>query len=210
MKILIACEYSGIVRDAFVKRGFNAMSCDLLKTDKPGNHYTGDIRDILYEDWDLVIGHPPCTFIANSGVQHLYNKDKSKNVERWNNLKEATDFFKLFINHPCKKIAIENPIPHGHALKLIGKKYSQIIHPWQFGHMEQKATCLWLKGLPNLKPTNNVYSEMMKLSKKERQRLHYLPPSALRWKIRSQTYQGIADAIASQFTSSYSVQAVLF
>lgn len=210
MKILIACEYSGTVRDAFNELGHNATSCDLLNTDKPGSHYKGDVKDILYNEWDLIIAHPPCTYITNSGVCHLYNKDGSKNIERWEKLKEATEFFKLFVNHPCRKICIENPIPHGHALKQIGKKYSQIVQPYQFGHAEQKATCLWLKGLPILKHTKNVYSEMMELPIKERQRLHYLPPSPDRWKIRSQTFQGIADAMAEQFTQPFYSQMEIF
>jgi hypothetical protein len=186
------------------------MPCDLLDTDKPGKHYTGDIKDILFEKWDLIIAHPPCTYITNSGVCHLYNKDGSKNLERWENLKEATDFFKLFLNHPCNKICIENPIPHSHALRQIGKRYSQIIQPYHFGHPEQKATCLWLKGLPRLQPTNNVYTEMMKLPIQQRQRLHYLPPSPDRWKIRSQTFSGIAEAMADQFTQPYHLQLEIF
>ena len=198
LKALVACESSGVVREALKKKGVDATSCDLLDTEILGKHYKGDVLDILYDHWDLIIAHPPCTYITNSGVRWLYNEDGSENIERWEEMRKAVDFFKLFINHPCKKILIENPIPHGHALKLIGKRYSQIIQPWQFGHGETKATCLWLKGLPLLQPTNIVEGR--------EQRIWKLPPGPDRWKERSKTYQGIADAIADQFTNPYSCQ----
>jgi len=194
MKILVACEYSGTVRDAFFARGHDVVSCDLLPTDKPGKHYQGDVRDILYQEWDMIIAHPDCTYLTNSGVCWLH-KDKP----RWDKLDKAAEFFKLFSNHPCPKICIENPIPHKYALERIGKRYSQIIHPWMFGHTERKATCLWLEGLPELKETNNVKEEMLKLPKAQQQRIHYLPPSPQRAKIRSKTFQGIADAMAAQW-----------
>lgn len=194
MNILVACEFSGTVRDAFIKKGHDAISCDLLPTDKTGPHYQGDIRDILYQDWDLIIAHPPCTYLANSGVCHLH-----KDPSRWDKLDEAAEFFKLFRNHPCEKICIENPIPHKYAIERIGIKYNQIVQPWMFGHTEKKATCLWLKGLPFLKPTNFVKDEMLKLPKNKQQRLHYLPPSEDRWKLRSKTYEGIAQAMADQW-----------
>ena len=189
MKVLIACEYSGKVRDAFSKMGHDAWSCDILPSDKHGNHYQGNVEDILYDDWDLIIAHPPCTYFANSGVRWLYEKP-----ERWKQLKESAKFFNLFLDHSCKKIAIENPIIHKHALKLIhGRKYSQTIQPYQFGHGESKRTCLWLKGLPNLKPTDIVEGR--------EQRIWKLPPSKDRWKLRSETFQGIADAMATQWGS---------
>lgn len=194
MKVLIACEYSGTVRDAFKSRGHDVLSCDLLDSETPGNHYKGDIRDVLYDSWDLIIAHPPCTYITNSGV-HLLHKDES----RWVLLDEATDFFKLFLNHPCEKICIENPIPHKYGVERIGRKYDQLIQPYMFGHMERKATCLWLKGLPKLVETNNVKEEMLKLPKREQQRLFYLPNNKDRWKIRSKTYDGIAKAMSEQW-----------
>lgn len=197
MRVLVACEFSGTVRDVFTKTGHDATSCDILPTETQGKHYQGDVRELLDEDWDMIIAHPPCTYLTNSGVSWLY-KDHS----RWLHLKDGAEFFKLFLNCKAPKVCIENPIMHRHARELIGGKYSQIIQPWMFGHTEQKATCLWLKGLPNLVPTNNVKDEMMKLSSKERQRLHYLPPSRDRWKIRSKTYQGIADAMAEQWGMS--------
>lgn len=193
MKILVACEYSGRVRDAFAKLGHDAMSCDLLPSDKPGKHYQGDVIDILGDGWDLMIGHPPCTYLTNSGVCWLH-----KDPSRWALLDEGAKFFKMLLDAPIGKICIENPIMHKYAKERIGGvRQSQVIQPWMFGHTEQKATCLWLKGLPLLAETNNVKKEMMLLPDNERQRLHYLPPSADRWKLRSTTYQGIADAMAN-------------
>ena len=195
MKILIACEYSGTVRDAFRRKGHDAMSCDLLPTDAPGPHYQGSVLDILENGWDLMVAHPPCTYMTNSGVTWLH-----KDPNRWALLDEAAKFFCQLLNAPIPRIGIENPIMHKHAKERIGNiKQTQVIQPWMFGHTEQKATCLWLKGLPALTPTNNVKEEMLKLPARERQRLHYLPPSANRWKLRSTTYKGIAEAIAEQW-----------
>lgn len=197
MKVLVACEYSGTVRDAFIAKGHDAMSCDLLPTDKPGPHYQGDVTDILGDGWDLLIAHPPCTYLTNSGVCHLH-----KDPTRWDKLDEAAAFFKLFLDAPVDRIAIENPIMHKYGKERIGGvKQSQVVHPYMFGHKEQKATCLWLKNLPLLVETDNVKEEMLKLPAKERQRLHYLPPSKDRWKIRSTTFQGFADAMADQWGS---------
>jgi len=195
MKVLVACEYSGTVRDAFRALGHDAVSCDLLPTDRPGPHYQGDVFDLIGDGWDLMIAHPPCTYLTNSGVSWLH-----KDPERWERLNEGAAFFKALLNAPIQFKAIENPIMHKYAKDRIGGiKQTQIIQPWMFGHMEQKATCLWLTGLPPLTPTNNVKAEMLKLPDNERQRLHYLPPSPDRWKLRSTTYQGIADAMADQW-----------
>ena len=194
MKILIACEYSGTVRDAFIAKGHDAMSCDLLPTDIPGPHYKGDIFDIINDGWDLMIAHPPCTYLSNSGVTWLYKQD-----DRWKHLIDGAVFFRKLHESNIPKIAIENPIMHKYAKQIIGVNQSQVIQPWMFGHMEQKATCLWLKNLPLLVPTNEVKEEMMKLPKRERERLHYLPPSEERWKLRSKTFQGIAEAMAEQW-----------
>ena len=195
MRVLVACEYSGTVRDAFIAKGHDAMSCDLLPTDSPGPHYQGDVFDIINDGWDLMIAHPPCTYLTNSGVCHLH-KDES----RWALLDEGAAFFKRLLDAPIAKKAIENPIMHKYAKERIGGvKQSQVIQPYMFGHMEQKATCLWLTNLPLLKPTNDVKEAMMKLPKNERERLHYLPPSKDRWKIRSKTYDGIAAAMAEQW-----------
>ncbi|MCK4843250.1 MAG: hypothetical protein KAT04_15420 [Methylococcales bacterium] len=195
MRILIACEYSGVIRDAFAAKNHDVMSCDLLPTDKPGKHYQGNVMDIINDGWDMIIAHPPCTFMCNSGVKHLHTDAK-----RWIKLFEAGDFFKQFLDADIPKIVIENPIMHKYGKKLIGGiKQSQVIQPWMFGHTEQKATCLWIKGLPLLTESNNVKKEMMALPKKERERVHHLPPSQDRWKLRSTTYQGIADAMAAQW-----------
>ena len=197
MKILIACEYSGRVRQAFERLGNEVLSCDFEPAeDGASNHYQGDIRDVIYEGWDMMIAHPPCTYLTNSGVHWLH-----KDTERWAKLDDGAAFFKMLLDAPIPKKAIENPIMHKYAKERIGGiKQSQVIHPWMFGHMEQKATCLWLQGLPLLEQTNNVKEEMMLLPKRERERLHYLPPSPTRWKERSRTYLGIADAMASQWS----------
>lgn len=203
-KILVACEFSGVVRDAFLDRGFNAISCDLLpcestKYTDPSLHYQGDVCDILNDDWDLLIGHPPCTFMTNAGVRWLYNKDKSRNEPRWQSLHEAAKFFLTLYNANIPHICVENPIMHKHAKALIGVNHSQIIQPYQFGHTETKATCLWLKGLPLLKETSNVKALMDTLPKNQTNKCHYMAPSADRWKLRSITYSGIACAIADQY-----------
>lgn len=195
MKILVACEYSGRVRDAFISRGHDAMSCDLLPTETEGPHYQGDIFDLDLSTFDLMIAHPPCTYLTNSGVTWLH-----RDPERWVHLDAAAAFFKRLLDAPIKRIAIENPIMHKYGKERIGGiRQSQVIQPWMFGHMEQKATCLWLKGLPLLRPTNNVREQMMQLPKNQRERLHYLPPHPDRWKERSRTYQGVADAMAHQW-----------
>lgn len=195
MRVLVACEYSGTVRDAFKAKGHDAWSCDILPTDKEGQHYQCDVREVLDKEWDLMIAHPPCTYLTNSGVTWLH-----RDPSRWQKLDEAAEFFRTLLNAPIPRICIENPIMHKHAKERIGVHQSQVIQPWMFGHMEQKATCLWLKGLPLLKPTNDVKAEMLKLPDSQRQRLHYLPPSKDRWKIRSTTFQGIADAMAEQWS----------
>lgn len=194
MRVLIACEHSGIIRNAFAASGHAAWSCDFLPSDLPGNHYQCDVREILNDYWDLIIAHPDCTFMTNSGVCHLHS-----DASRWIKLFDAADFFKLFLNHKCPRICIENPIMHKYAKQLIGVNQTQVIQPYQFGHLERKATCLWLKGLPKLQPTNDVKTEMLALPKNQQQRLHYLSPSPERWKIRSKTFSGIATAMSQQW-----------
>jgi hypothetical protein len=197
MRVLVACEYSGRVRDAFRKLGHDAMSCDLLPTDSPGPHYQGDVFDLDLTQFDLMIAHPPCTYLTNAGVCHLH-----KDTSRWPKLFDGAEFFRRLLESPVERIAIENPIMHKYAKQLIGGvKQTQTVQPWMFGHTEQKATCLWLKGVRPLIESNNVKEEMMQLPKNQRERLHYLPPSADRWKIRSTTYQGIANAMAAQWGS---------
>ena len=196
-KILIACEESQALCIEFRKLSFEAYSCDLQECSggHPEWHAKADAIDMLYASkWDLVIAHPPCTRMANSGVMWL----EKRNL--WSELDKATDFFNEFVKYGKRgnKIAIENPIPHKYAVEKIGK-YSQVIQPYMFGHTERKATCLWLFGLPDLKETNNVMAEMKKLPKNEQQRIHYLPPGKERAKLRSKTFPGIAKAIATQW-----------
>ena len=203
MRVLIACEFSGTVRRAFRSLGHDAWSCDILPADDGSeHHYQDDIRNVLGRgkpwnepSWDLMIADPPCTYLTNSGVTWLH-----RDPTRWQKLDEAAEFFKMLLDAPIPRIAIENPIMHKYAKERIGGvKQSQVIQPWMFGHPESKATCLWLKNLPTLKETKNVKEEMLKLPDSERQRLHWLPPSADRWKLRSTTYSGIAEAMAEQW-----------
>ena len=197
MRILVACEYSGKVREAFRAKGHHAVSCDLIPSDDNSPHHIiGDVRDVIEsQDFDLMIAHPPCTYLANSGSSWLHRQDG-----RWTKLDEGAEFFSYLLNCNIPKIAIENPIPHRYGVERIGRKYDQIIQPYEFGHLESKATCLWLKNLKPLQPTSDLRSEVKKLPKSVAQRLHYLPPSKDRWKLRSTTYQGIADAIADQWS----------
>jgi site-specific DNA-cytosine methylase len=180
MKVLVACEFSGTVRDAFIARGHDAMSCDLLPTEKPGPHHQGSVLDILDHGWDLMIAHPPCTHLAVSGARWF--KDKRKEQE------EALVFVRLLLDAPIERIALENPIS---IISSRIRKPDQIIQPYQFGHGETKATCLWLKGLTKLRPTDMVEGRET--------RIHKMPPSPDRWKERSRTYQGIANAMADQW-----------
>ena len=180
MRVLVACEYSGRVRDAFRALGHDAMSCDLLPTEVEGPHYQGDITDVLDNGWDLMVAHPPCTHLAVSGSRWF--KDKAREQA------EALDFVQLLMDAPIAKIAIENPIS---VISSRIRKPDQIIQPWQFGHGETKATCLWLKGLPKLVPTNIVDGREA--------RVHRMAPSPDRWKERSRTYSGIASAMAAQW-----------
>jgi len=181
MRVLVACEYSGAVRDAFAALGHDAMSCDLLPSDAPhGKHYKGDVFDIIGEGWDLMVAHPPCTHLAVSGARWF----KDKRAEQ----AEGLEFVRRLMDAPIPRIAIENPIS---IISSRIRKPDQIIQPWQFGHGETKATCLWLKNLPKLTPTDIVEGREA--------RIHKLPPSPDRWKIRSATYQGIANAMAQQW-----------
>ncbi len=182
MNVLIACEYSGTVRDAFIAAGHNALSCDLLPSERPGPHYQGDVTDLLGEAWDLMVAHPPCTHLAVSGAR--YFSDKAADGRQ----QAALTFVRLLMNAPIPKIAIENPVS---IISSRIRKPDQIIHPWQFGHGETKTTCLWLKNLPRLTPTQIVSGR--------EPRIHRMPPSSDRWKERSRTYPGIAAAMADQW-----------
>jgi site-specific DNA-cytosine methylase len=189
MKILVACEYSGTVRDAFIAQGHDAISCDLLPTDAPGPHYQGDVCDILNDGFDLMIAHPPCTHLAVSGARWFKDKQKEQ--------AEALDFVRLLLNAPIDKIALENPIS---IISSRIRKPNQIIQPWQFGHPESKSTCLWLKNLPTLVPTNILsLPESGRWNNQTPSGQNKLGPSEDRWKIRSATYKGIAQAMAEQW-----------
>ena len=168
------------MRDAFIAQGHEAQSCDLLPTERAGPHYTGDVRDILDAGWDLMIAHPPCTHLSVSGARWFKDKQQEQ--------ADALEFVRMLLAAPIASIALENPIS---IISSRIRKPDQIIQPWQFGHGETKATCLWLKNLPKLVPTNIVEGR--------ESRVHMLPPSPDRWKLRSTTYQGIADAMAAQW-----------
>lgn len=180
MKVLVACEYSGRVRDAFIRAGHDAMSCDLLPTEMPGPHYQGDVMDIIDDGWDLMIAHPPCTHLAVSGARWFSEKQEEQ--------AQALRFVWELLQADIPRIALENPI------SVISSHFgepAQTIQPWQFGHGETKATCLWLKNLPPLEPTNIVEGREAKV--------HKMPPGPDRWKERSRTYEGIAQAMADQW-----------
>ena len=180
MRVLIACEYSGTVRDAFIAQGHDAISCDLLETEKPGPHYQGDVRDMLCDGFDLMIAHPPCTDLAVSGSRHFFRKAQQQ--------ENALAFVRTLMLAPIPRIAVENPV------SIIASRIApstQTIQPWQFGHGEVKATCFWLVGLPPLEPTNIVEGR--------EPRIHMMPPGPNRWKERSRTLPGIAAAMASQW-----------
>lgn len=187
MRVLVACENSGKVRDAFIGAGHDAMSCDLLPTDVPGPHYQGNVRDVINDKWDLMVAHPPCTHLAVSGAKHFHKKQMEQS--------EALDFVRYLMDAPIERICIENPVS---IISTKIRKPDQIIQPWQFGHEAQKTTCLWLKNLPKLVPTNIVGKGEFYISPQGKR----LP----RWysdnnssKFRSETFQGIADAMASQW-----------
>ena len=189
MKVLIACEYSGAVRDAFIAQGHDAISCDLLPTDAPGPHYQGDVRDIIEDGFGLMVAHPPCTHLAVSGARWF----KDKQVEQ----AEALDFVRLLLSAPIGKIALENPIS---IISSRIRKPNQIIQPWQFGHPESKSTCLWLKNLPKLISTDILpLPSSGRWSNQTPSGQNKLGPSPDRWKERSKTYQGIAEAMAQQW-----------
>jgi hypothetical protein len=181
MRVLIACEFSGIVRDAFIAAGHDAMSCDLLETERLGPHYQGDVRDVLADGWDLMVAHPPCTFLAVSGARWFKDRPQQQ--------AEGLAFVRLLLGADIPRIALENPVS---VISSAIRKPDQIIQPWQFGHGETKATCLWLKGLPLLTPTAIVEGR--------EGRIHHMAPSPDRWRERSRTLPGIAAAMAAQWS----------
>ena len=192
MKVLIACEYSGTVRDAFIKAGHDAMSCDLLPTDVAGPHYQGDVTDVLNDGWDLMIAHPPCTYLSVSGMHWTTRGLRDPQLTE-----NALDFVRQLMNAPIERIAIENPVS---VISTRVRKPDQIVQPWWFGHDASKKTCLWLKNLPLLAPTKMLPGDAKtRRANQTASGQNKLPPSKDRWKIRSATYQGIADAMAAQW-----------
>jgi len=202
MKVLIACEYSGTVREEFKKLGHDAWSCDILDTEVPGNHFKGDVLEHLNKDWDLIIAHPPCTYLSNAGACRLYPEKGKLNIERYEKGLVAKDFFMKFYNHSCTKIAIENPV-QSRIFEL--PKHSQEIQPYEFGHPYTKKTRLWLKGLPNLKPTNVIdRSEVKTFIESGTSRYKNTNKNKNRYvargsKDRSKFWSGIAQAMAQQW-----------
>jgi len=192
MKILIACEYSGIVRDAFIEQGHHAMSCDLLPTEQKGPHYQGNVLDIMNDDWDMMIAHPPCTYLAVSGMHWTKRGLRDPQLTE-----DALDFVQALMNAPIKKICIENPVS---VISSRIRKPDQIVQPWWFGDDASKKTCLWLKNLPLLQPTDMLPGDSKTIrSNQTPSGQNRLGPSADRWKERSKTYQGIARAMAKQW-----------
>jgi len=195
MHILIACEYSGTVRDAFIAKGHDAMSCDLLPTDVPGPHYQGDVFDIINNGWDMMIAHPPCTYLSVSGMHWTARGLRDPQLTE-----DALEFVTRLMAASIPRIAVENPIS---VISSRIRKPDQIINPWQFGHDASKRTCLWLKNLPLLTPTDIVEPRIVNGKKRWANQTdsgqNRLPPSEDRWKIRSETYTGIAQAMATQW-----------
>ena len=198
MRVLVACEYSGRVRDAFIALGHEALSCDFLPTDSPGPHYQGNVLDVIDAGWDLMVAHPPCTYLCSSGL-HWNGRTPGRQALT----DEALDFVRLLLNADVPRIALENPIG---CISSKVRKPAQIIQPWQYGHDASKATCLWLKGLPLLTPTEIVAPRVIngkgRYGNQTDSGQNKLAPSADRWKLRSETYQGIATAMATQWSAN--------
>jgi hypothetical protein len=193
MKILVACEYSGVVRDAFIRGGHTAMSCDLLPTDAAGPHYQGDVLDIITDGWDMMIAHPPCTYLSVSGMHWTTRGLRDPKLTE-----DALAFVRLLLDAPIDRVALENPVS---IISTRIRKPDQIIQPWWFGHDASKKTCLWLKNLPLLQPTDKLPGDnKTRRANQTPSGQNKLGPSADRWKLRSATYQGIADAMVTQWT----------
>jgi hypothetical protein len=207
MRVLVACEFSGVVRRAFCAKGHQAWSCDLLPAeDGDPWHIQGDVRDYLKppQAWDLLIAHPPCTYLTKAGSRWLYTGGRGNvpDAERWSNMRAAAEFFYDLLRAPVPKVAVENPVMHRHATYIIGRKQDQIIHPWEHGHQERKATGLWLRGLDPLWPTKIVGPPPKDRERKTWDRVHYAAPGPNRWKERSRTLEGVAAAMADQWGGS--------
>ena len=185
MRVLIACEFSGIERDAFRARGHDAISCDLLPTERPGPHHEGDVLPLLREPWDLVIAHPPCRYLANSGVRWRVERGE------WAEIEAGARFFLACLYANAPRVAVENPVMHKYGVRIIGRRQDFTLQPWQHGHGETKRTCYWTKGLPALVPSNAVSGRAP--------RVHHASPGPERWRERSRSYPGVAAAMADQW-----------
>jgi len=199
VRVLVACEFSGIVRDAFLARGHDAVSCDLLPSERPGPHVVGDVRDLLGDGWDLMVAHPPCTYLTNAGVRWLYGDYGHRMAAtslvgepRWEAMREGATLFRELLAAPIARIAVENPIMHKHAEAVIGRRQDQVVQPWMFGEPTQKAVALWLVGLPALIATGPICMERHQL-------VHKMAPSPTRSHDRSRFFPGIAAAMAAQW-----------
>jgi hypothetical protein len=205
MRVLVACEYSGRVRDAFIRAGHEAMSCDLLPTDQSGPHYQGDVRDVMHDGWDLMVAHPPCTYLSVSGMHWTTRGLRDPQLTE-----DALDFVRLLMDLPIERIAIENPVS---VISSRIRKPDQIINPYEFGHDASKKTCLWLKNLPPLKSTQMIEPRIVNGKKRWGNQTdggqNKLAPSDDRWKIRSETYEGIAQAMADQWGNHNAVPGVV-
>jgi hypothetical protein len=187
-RILVACEYSGRVRDAFRVLGFDAVSCDMLPSESPGPHIQGDVMGLLREPWALIIAHPPCTYLANSGVRWLQTDES-----RWAKMYDGAEFFLACLNANAPRVAVENPVMHGYAREIVGGKPQFTVQPWQFGDDFKKRTCFWTRNLPPLRPTSDLDGSTA------RAECHLASPGPDRWKARSRTYPGLARAMAEQW-----------
>lgn len=199
MRVLVACEFSGIVRDAFIRAGHDAVSCDLLPTESPGPHHQGDVRDILGDGWDLMVAHPPCTYLTNAGVRWLHGDFGHRMApsslvgeERWAAMRDGAALFRDLLAAPIPRIAVENPIMHRYAVAEVGRRQDQVVQPWMFGEPVQKAVALWLVGLPPLLATGPICED-------RRQLVYRMSPSADRAKKRSVFFPGIAQSMADQW-----------
>lgn len=203
-KVFIGGEYSGQLRDAFIRHGHDAMSCDFFPTESPGPHFQGDMFSpwVLRQQWDLAVLHPTCTFVCNSGVKHLYKGGRKENgpcERRWNLMRAGAYTIKACLDFPAERLAVENPIIHGHALEIIGREQDQIVQPWWFGDPFLKATGWWLNGLDALVPTNKLTPPTDPAERRKWAACHRASPGPDRGKIRSEFYPGMADACAQQW-----------
>lgn len=207
LRVLVGCEYSGVVRDAFIRRGHDAMSCDLLPTESPGPHHQGDVLELIArESFDLMIAHPPCTYLANSGSRWLFERpeewpgsDAVMGPARWDAMEAGVKFFLALLNAPIPRVAVENPVPHKWAMEHIVSRWNQQIQPWHFGDKQMKGTCLWLRGLPTLLPTTPAIPPVDAEGRKAWQSVWREPPGPDQAKNRSRTFPGIAEAMADQW-----------